>query len=121
LAEIQPKTIDDYISGFPEEVRIILGTTRRIIRETAPGAQETISYGIPTFKLNGANLVHFAAFAHHIGFYPTSSGISTFSKELAPFSTSRGTVRFPLEKPIPYELIKTITEFRVKEVRGTYR
>lgn len=87
---------------------------RRTIRKAAPAAEEAISYQIPTFKLNG-NLVHFAAFKEHIGFYPTSSGIAAFKKELAPYKISKGTVQFPLDEPIPYDIVEKITVFRVNE------
>jgi len=109
-----PGKINEYISGFPPEVREILEKIRHIIREAAPKAEETINYGIPTFKLNG-NLVHFAAFRKHIGFYHTPSGIEAFKEQLAGYEISKGTVKFPLDKPIPYNLIRGIVDFRVKE------
>jgi len=87
---------------------------RETIRKAAPQAEEAISYRIPTFKLNG-NLVHFAAFKNHIGFYPTSSGILAFKKELSGYKTSRGTVQFPMDKPMPLDLVRRIVRFRVKE------
>jgi len=87
---------------------------RQTIRKAAPEAVEAISYGIPTFKLNG-NLVHFAAFRKHIGFYPTSSGIRAFKKEISTYKWSKGSVQFPIDKPIPYDLVKKIVRFRVKE------
>lgn len=111
----QPKTIEEYIATFPKNVREVLEELRRVIRESAPKAEETISYGIPTFDLNGRHLVHFAAYKNHVGFYPTSSGIKAFKKELSPFKTSKGTVQFPLDKPIPFDLVKKIVKFRVKE------
>jgi uncharacterized protein YdhG (YjbR/CyaY superfamily) len=110
----QFKTMDEYIARFPRNVRDVLEELRRVIRESAPEAEETISYGIPTFKLNG-NLVFFAAYRNHIGFYPTPSAIEAFKKELSPFEQSKGTVRFPLDKPIPFDLVKKIVKFRVKE------
>lgn len=109
------KTIDEYIAAFPEEVRELLEKLRRVIRASAPGAEEAISYGIPTFKLNG-NLVHFAAFKDHISFFPTSSPIPVFKKELAPYKLSKGTVQFPIGKPIPFGLVKKIVRFRVAEM-----
>ena len=109
------KTIDQYIAIFPKDIQVILEDIRQAIRESAPNAEETISYGIPTFDLNRRHLVHFAAYKNHVGFYPTSSGIRAFKKELAPFKTSKGTVQFPLDKPIPFDLIKKIVRFRVKE------
>lgn len=108
------ETIDDYISTFPENVQEILKKLRQAIRESAPEAKEAISYKIPTFKLNG-NLVHFAAYKKHIGFYPTPSGIEAFKIELSPYEVSKGSAKFPLDNPIPYELVKKIVEFRVKE------
>jgi uncharacterized protein YdhG (YjbR/CyaY superfamily) len=111
----QSKSIDEYISQFPKNVRNVLEELRRIIKESAPEAEETISYGIPTFDLNGRHLVHFAAYKSHVGFYPTSSGIKAFKKELSPFKTSRGTVRFLLDKPIPFDVVKKIVRFRVRE------
>ena len=110
----QFKTIDGYIKTFPKDVRFILEKMRQTIRKAAPEAVEAISYQIPTFKLNG-NLVHFAAFKKHIGFYPTSSGIEAFKKELSPYKGGRGSVQFPIDKPIPYDLVRKITMFRVKE------
>ena len=108
------KTIDEYIKAYPEDVQRVLERMRQTIRKAAPKAVEAISYGIPTFKLNG-NLVHFAAFKKHIGFYPTSSGIRAFKKDLSPYKWSTGSVQFPKDKPIPYELVKKIVRFRVKE------
>jgi uncharacterized protein YdhG (YjbR/CyaY superfamily) len=110
----QFETIDEYIATYPEEVRILLETIRKAIRLSAPGAEETISFQIPTFRLNG-NLVYFAAFKNHIGFYPTSSGIEAFKEELSPFEISKGTIRFPMDKPISVALVKRIVKFRVKE------
>jgi uncharacterized protein YdhG (YjbR/CyaY superfamily) len=106
--------MDEYISQFPKNIRYILEDLRRLIKESAPEAEETINYGIPTFKLNG-NLVHFAAFKNHIGFYPTPSAVVAFKKELAPFKQAKGSVQFPLDKPIPFDLVKKIVKFRVKE------
>ena len=107
-------TIDEYIRTFPEDVQNILKKMRTTIREAAPGAQEAISYQIPTFQLNG-NLVHFAAFKNHIGFYPTSSGIEAFNDELSPYKSAKGSVQFPIDKPVPYHLVKKIVLFRVQE------
>ena len=113
----QISTIDEYISRFPNDVQDILEKLRKIIRETAPQAEETINYGIPTFKLHG-NLVHFAAFKKHIGFYPTPSAIEAFREDLSSYETSKGTIKFPIDKPIPFDLIKRIVKFRVNEVTG---
>ena len=108
------QSIDEYIKAFPEDVQPILKGLRAAIKAAAPGAGETISYGIPTFTLNG-NLVHFAAYKNHIGFYPTSSGIRAFKKELSPYKTSTGTVQFAIDKPLPLALISKIVRFRVAE------
>lgn len=110
----QCKTIDEYISTFPEDIQIILQKIRQVVRAAAPEAKEAISYQMPAFKLNG-NLVYFAAFKSHIGFYPTPSGSEAFQKELSPYKAGKGSIRFPLDKPIPYNLIKKIVVFRVKE------
>jgi uncharacterized protein YdhG (YjbR/CyaY superfamily) len=111
------RNIDEYIAGFPGDVQAVLQQIRATIRKAAPEAQETINYGIPTFTLHG-NLVHFAAFKKHIGFYPTPSGIEKFKAELAGYESAKGSVQFPLDKPIPYELITQIVTFRVEENRG---
>jgi len=111
---IRNKDIDEYITQFPSDVQVILDKVRMTIRENAPGADEKISYGIPTFYLKG-NLVHFAAYKRHIGFYPTSSGIEKFQKELSVYKGAKGSVQFPLDQPIPYDLIGEIVRFRVKE------
>ena len=107
-------TIDEYIRTFPPGVQRILQKMRQTIQEAAPGATEAISYRMPTFKLNG-NLVHFAAFKNHIGFYPTPSAIERFKEELSPYKWAKGSVQFPLDKPVPYALVKKIVTFRVKE------
>lgn len=109
-----PKTIDEYIAGFPADVREILQKIRMTIQEAAPEAQEKISYQMPTFYLKG-NLVHFAAFKEHIGFYPVPTGIEKFKKELSVYKQGKGSVQFPLDRPIPYGLITKIVKFRVKE------
>jgi len=112
-----PQTIDEYMADFPAPAQAIMRRMRALIHEIAPEATEKISYGMPTFVL-GQNLVHFAAYEHHIGFYPTPSGIAHFEEELKDYETSKGTVRFPLDKPIPYDLVRRITEFRVAETRA---
>lgn len=109
-----PKNIDDYISRYSKEVQGLLAKMRGTIQRAAPQATEKISYAIPTFYWNG-NLVHFAAFKAHIGFYPTSSGIAAFQKELSSYKTSRGAVQFPLDRPLPLALVSRIVKFRVKE------
>lgn len=107
-------TIDEYIALYPAEVQMILNEVRAVIKAAAPEAQETIKYRMPTFTLKG-NLIHFAAFKNHIGVYPTPSGTEKFKKELSPYEGSKGAIRFPLGKPIPYDLISQIVHFRVKE------
>ena len=109
-----PRNIDEYIAGFPHVVQDILDKIRMTIRKAAPGAEETISYRMPTFTLKG-NLVHFAAHKKHIGFYPAPSGIEKFKDELSAYRRSKGAVQFPLDKPIPFDLISEIVEFRVRE------
>lgn len=109
-----PTTIDEYIADFPDDIQKILQQVRMTIHEAAPDAKEKISYQMPTFYLEG-NLVHFAAFKNHIGFFPTPSGVSSFQKELTAYKTSKGTIQFPLDEPIPFDLIRKIVLFRVKE------
>lgn len=109
-----PQTIDEYIAGFPADIQARLQQIRQTIREAAPDAQEAIKYQMPTFTLKG-NLVHFAAFKHHIGFYPAPSGIERFQDQLAEYKGAKGSVRFPLDQPIPFDLITEIVRFRVKE------
>jgi len=109
-----PRTIDEYIAGFPPDIQAILEKIRTTIRKAAPQAEEAISYRMPTFKLYG-NLVHFAAFKSHIGFYPVPTGLAAFKQDLSGYKTSKGAVQFPLDKPIPYGLIRKIVKFRVKE------
>jgi uncharacterized protein YdhG (YjbR/CyaY superfamily) len=111
-------SIDEYIAGFPPEVQARLTQVRELIRATAPDATETISYAIPTFDLNGKHLVHFAAFAKHVGFYPIPTGMEEFKEELEPYKQGKGSVQFPLDEPLPLDLIRRIVEFRVGEVRG---
>lgn len=109
-----PATIDEYIAGFPVDVQAILQKIRQVIRAAAPDAVEAISYQMPTFKLHG-NLIHFAAFKNHIGLYPTPTGTEAFKKDLAGYVQGKGSVQFPLDKPMPYALIEKIAKFRVKE------
>jgi uncharacterized protein YdhG (YjbR/CyaY superfamily) len=111
------KNIDEYIAGFPPKIRTVLRKMRSTIRAAAPGAEEVISYRIPAFWQNGI-LVYFAAFSDHISFFPTSSGVAKFQKELKGYKTSKGTIQFPLDAPIPYGLIAQITKFRVRENSG---
>src|SRR5215203_2820825 len=107
-------TIDEYIATFPKETQKILEDIRVTIKAAAPEAQEKISYQMPTFFLNG-NLVHFAAFKNHIGFYPVPTGIAKFKKELSVYEQGKGSVQFPLDQPMPLDLITKIVKFRVKE------
>jgi len=107
-------SIDEYIGTFPEEMQKVLKTIRQTIQKAAPEATEKISYGIPTFVHHG-NLVHFAAYKDHYSFFPASSGINAFKKELGNHVTGKGTASFPLDKPLPLDLITKITEYRVKE------
>ena len=115
---MSPKTdfqsIDEYIATFPKDIQKILQEIRAAIHATAPEAAEKISYQMPTFYLNG-NLVHFAAFKKHIGFYPVPSGIEAFKKELSVYAQGKGSVQFPLDKPMPIPLIKKIVKFRAAE------
>ena len=114
MASKKPKTIDEYVARFPRDIQCLLEEVRQAIREAAPKASEGISYNIPAFELNGS-LVWFAAFKDHIGFYPKSSGIEEFKEQLSAYTIRKGTVRFPLDKPLPLDLIKEIVRFRVKE------
>lgn len=109
-----PGSVDEYIAQFPEEIQQKLREMRAVIHAAAPEATEKISYQMPTFYLRG-NLVHFAAFKQHIGFYPVPSGIAAFEAELAPYKRSKGAVQFPLDQPLPTELIGRIVKFRVEE------
>jgi uncharacterized protein YdhG (YjbR/CyaY superfamily) len=108
------KEIDNYIEGFPEETRKLLRKMRETIIQAAPQSEETIKYMMPTYVLKG-NLVHFAAYKSHIGFYPAPSGINAFRKELSAYKTSKGAIQFPLDKPLPVKLITEIVKFRVNE------
>ncbi len=117
----QFKTIDEYIKASPKDVQSILQRLRLTIQKAAPEAVETISYQMPTFKLNGKGLVYFAAFKNHIGFYPIPSGIEAFKKELSRYKQGKGSVQFPIDKPIPYDLVRRIVRFRAKENRERKR
>ena len=110
-------SIDEYIAGFPPETRKMLKELRALIRASAPDATETISYAIPTFDLNG-HLVHFAGYKQHIGFYPTGRGVEAFKEELKPYKGGKGSVQFPLGRPLPTGLIRRIVEYRVAENIG---
>ena len=108
--------VDHYILGFPPEVQSVLTEVRKTIQQAAPTAEVCFSYGIPTFKLEGKSLVHFAAYKKHIGFYATPTGHSAFTDELSHYKQGKGSVQFPLSQPMPLALIKKIVEFRVNEV-----
>ena len=109
-----PEDIDEYIEGFPNNVQKILQKIRKTIQKAAPDATEAISYAIPTFKLNG-NLIHFAAYKNHIGLYPAPRGVDEFKNDMARYEGGKGTARFPLDEPIPYDLITRIVKYRVKK------
>jgi uncharacterized protein YdhG (YjbR/CyaY superfamily) len=111
---IKPQTIDDYLKSYPPVVRKKLQEIRQVIRKTAPAAEECISYQMPTFRLHG-NLVHFAAWNDHIGFYPIPSGIKAFAKELSVYKQGKGSVQFPMNEPMPLKLIAKIVAYRVRE------
>ena len=118
-SHVVPKTIDECISAFSREVQAVLQKVRQAVSSAAPGAQETISYRIPAFKLNGM-LVYFAAFTKHIGFYPPIRGDSRLEKAVSRYAGEKGNLRFPLDQPIPYGLIKRITKLRVKQNRAKH-
>ena len=109
-----PKNIDEYIADYPKDVQKLLQQVRATIKKAAPEAEEKISYGIPTFTLNG-NLVHFGAYEKHIGFYATPTGHEAFKKELSVYKQGKGSVQFPIDQPLPLDLISRIVKFRVKE------
>ena len=112
----QFRTIDEYIDTFPEDVQQILETIRQTVKRAAPDSTETISYQMPTFKWNGESLIHFGAWKHHIGLYPIPAGTAEFDKELAPYVTGKGTVRFLIREPIPHNLVHAMVTFRMKAI-----
>ncbi len=114
MKNIRTGNVDEYIAGFPKDIQNILEDIRATIRKAAPEAEETIKYAMPTFTLKG-NLVHFAAYKNHIGFYPAPRGIEAFKKELSAFAGAKGSVRFPIKNPVPLGLISKIVKFRVKK------
>lgn len=116
MTSTKPKDIDDYISRFPKDTQDILEQIRATIKNSVPEVEETISYGMPTFKLNGSYLIYFACYKKHIALYPVPSGNKTFDKYFSNYVTSgKGTIQFPLDKPLPTALIKKIVKFRVAE------
>lgn len=117
---VKKSIIDDYISNFPEETQRVLNQIQEIIREAAPEAEETISYQIPTFKLNGKYFIYFAGWKSHVSLYPIPEGDNEFQKEITPYVAGKGTLKFPLEKPIPYELIKKVVRLSVQEHTATH-
>lgn len=114
----QVQDIDTYIRMYPKQIQTLLRSMRKTIQAAAPGAREGIKYGMPTFILEGKNLVHFAAFKNHIGFYPAPSGIVAYKEKLRKYATSKGAIQFPLDGPLPLSLVKAITQYRVKEVKA---
>ncbi len=114
MKDVTAADMDQYIERFPPAIKTHLQAIRKTIRQAAPEATEAIKYAIPTFILKG-NLVHFAAFTHHIGFYPAPSGIKAFEKELAKYKQGKGSLQFPLDEPMPLELITRIVQYRVKQ------
>lgn len=110
----KPETIDAYIAQFPDSVQVKLQAIRAVIRDHAPDAQEAMRYQMPTFQLEG-NLIHFAAYKHHIGIYPTPTGVEAFKEELSGYKNAKGSIQIPLDQPLPLELIGKITAYRVQE------
>ena len=116
--DAEPGVVDAYVDGFAEPTRAVLAELRDLVRSAIPGATETIAYGIPTFDLHGKHVVHVAGYAGHVGLYPTPSGMEAFEAELAPYRSGKGTARFPLDAPLPADLIRRIVAFRVEEVEA---
>lgn len=112
---INYKDIDEYIKAYPKDVQEKLIQIRKLIKKLVPAGTESISYGMPTIKLNGKNLVHFAGYKSHIGFYPTPSALTAFEKELSIYKTSKGTAQFKLDEDLPIKLIEEMVKFRIKE------
>ncbi len=110
-------TIDEYIESFPENTRLLLEKIRETVRKAAPDAVESISYEIPTFKLNGKRLVYFGGWKDHVGFYSIPRGDPVFRKQVAPFETDKGALKFPIDKPFPYDLLKKLVRFRIEEIK----
>lgn len=116
MGENKASTIDEYIAGYPPDVQRTLSEIRTIIKKAVPDAEETISYAMPTFKIDGVSLVHFACFKSHIGLYPAPTGVEPFKSDFVGFKTGKGSVQFPLDKPVPLELISGIVQFRLKQI-----
>lgn len=114
MTPAKPATIDEYIAGFPEPIQLMLEQIRATVKTAAPEAEEAIAYGMPTFRLNG-NLVHFAAFKNHIGFYPAPTGIEAFKEQLSVYKGAKGSVQFPLDQPMPLQLISDMVTYRVAQ------
>jgi uncharacterized protein YdhG (YjbR/CyaY superfamily) len=110
----------EYFESFPPSTQKLLAQMRSIVLKAAPGAVETMKYGMPTLQLYGKNVVHYAAYAHHIGFYPAPSGLEAFKADISKYKHSKGAVQFPLDKPLPTALITRITKFRVAETHAKY-
>ncbi|MCB0601878.1 MAG: DUF1801 domain-containing protein [Saprospiraceae bacterium] len=119
MEKTEYRSIDEYIGTFSPAVQELLQAIRTTIRKHAPEAKETISYGMPTFK-STENLVHFAAYDHHIGFYPTASGIQAFQTEISKYKWAKGSVQFPLSEPIPFDLIERMVAYRVKDAKAKF-
>ena len=115
MATAKASSVDDYIAGFPNETQKVLEQIRTTIKKALPNSEETISYAIPTFKQKGKNVIYFAGYKNHVSIYPAPRGNEAFKKELSAYKGGKGTVQFPLDKPIPFSLITKIVKFRVKE------
>lgn len=113
--KIDFKSVDQYIESFPQDIQVLLKKIREVIINNAPNAVESISYGMPAYKLNGKPLVYFAGYKSHIGFYATPTGHAEFAEELSVYKQGKGSVQFPINEPVPYDLIKRIVAFRVTE------
>jgi len=113
---VKNSTIDEYIAMFPKDVQTIMVKLRKVINDTAPGLEEVISWDTPTFKYKGKNLIHFAGYKKHIGLYPAPTAIAEFKKDLAEYKQGKGSVQFPLDKPIPYDIVIKIVKFRIREM-----
>ena len=118
MGTAKPATIDAYIAGFPEDVRARLETIRRLAREIAPDAAETIAYGMPTFTLGGTYLIYFAAFRKHISLFPAPPGVAALADALAPYAAGKGTLQFPHARPLPLALIRRFVEYRAQHIRA---